>query len=301
MDHRNADWLAHVSRAPFLLLTPSCILLGAATASASGTQVSAGRLGLVLLGGVLAHAAVNAFNEYADSRSGLDRHTQRTPFSGGSGFLPAHPEYERATLALGVAALLACVAIGIVLMRASELALFGPGLAGVVLVTTYSLWLVRHASLAFIAPGLGFGPIMVVGTHVALGGTPGVLPWLASVTPFCLTSGLLLLNQFPDVEADARVGRRHLPLVIGRRLSARVFALLQALAFLAPLASVAVGAMPRYALLVLALAPVAAVTAAGVLRRPNDIVALLPHMARNVLVSLLAPVLLAVGTRLGGR
>jgi 1,4-dihydroxy-2-naphthoate octaprenyltransferase len=40
---------------------------------------------LALIGLVALHAAVNAFNEASDMRSGIDLQTTRTPFSGGSG------------------------------------------------------------------------------------------------------------------------------------------------------------------------------------------------------------------------
>ncbi len=50
---------------------------------------------LVLLGALAAHGAVNALNEYADYRSGLDLRTARTPFSGGSGTLVDHPQSWR--------------------------------------------------------------------------------------------------------------------------------------------------------------------------------------------------------------
>ena len=45
---------------------------------------------LALAGGLLAHISVNALNEYLDFTSGLDLTTLRTPFSGGSGTLPAN-------------------------------------------------------------------------------------------------------------------------------------------------------------------------------------------------------------------
>jgi 1,4-dihydroxy-2-naphthoate octaprenyltransferase len=35
------------------------------------------------------HVAVNALNEASDYKTGIDFNTERTPFSGGSGTLPA--------------------------------------------------------------------------------------------------------------------------------------------------------------------------------------------------------------------
>ena len=72
-------------RGPFLVLTPVCVLLGVGTVVANKAPVDWSLLFLCLLGALLAHISVNALNEYADFRSGLDLATLRTPFSGGSG------------------------------------------------------------------------------------------------------------------------------------------------------------------------------------------------------------------------
>ena len=49
-----------------------------------------------------AHLAVNMLNEYFDFKSGLDFKTQRTPFSGGSGTLPANPHLARQALTTAI-------------------------------------------------------------------------------------------------------------------------------------------------------------------------------------------------------
>ena len=64
---------------------------------------------------------------------------------------------------------------------------------------------------------------------------------------------LLLLNQFPDVEADRSVGRRHLPIVIGCRPSSIVYGLFLAAAYLSIVVGVLVEVLPPAALLGLGL------------------------------------------------
>jgi 1,4-dihydroxy-2-naphthoate octaprenyltransferase len=68
----------------------------------------------------------------------------------------------------------------------------------------------------WLAPGLGFGPLMVMGTEVALAGQYTLEGFVASLVPFFLVNNLLLLNQYPDIEADKAVGRRHFLVVYGR-------------------------------------------------------------------------------------
>ena len=51
------------------------------------------------------------------------------------------------------------------------------GLLGLVLVVSYTPWITRHPLLCLVAPGLGFGPVMVLGTLVALTGACPGQPW----------------------------------------------------------------------------------------------------------------------------
>ena len=89
-------------RVPFLMLTPACVAVGLGTAYRQIGRISLFHALLVCIGALAGHVCVNAFNEYFDFKSGLDAKTQRTPFSGGSGTLPHHPEMEKNTLALSM-------------------------------------------------------------------------------------------------------------------------------------------------------------------------------------------------------
>ena len=80
-------WLG-VARAPFLVLPFTLIAAGAAAAAYEGRFGWPQTL-LALIGLVALHIAVNAFNEASDMKTGIDLRTVRTPFSGGSGTLPA--------------------------------------------------------------------------------------------------------------------------------------------------------------------------------------------------------------------
>lgn len=210
-------WLG-VVRGRFLLLTLSCVALGLAlAASGQGGTVAAGEALLVLLGALAAHVAVNALNEWSDYRSGLDLHTHRTAFSGGSGTLVARPHLLGRTLVLGLGSLLACALIGLFfLLRTPHLlvSLAPVGLAGLALVLLYTPWLTRHPWLCLFAPGLGFA-LMVLGTRIVLGGPLEGRDLLLTLPPLLLSNNLLLLSQFPDIEADRAAGRRTLPMHLG--------------------------------------------------------------------------------------
>ena len=100
MSNKRISHLIATARPAFLILTPCCLLLAPAFAVAAGLSIDYIDLILVIVGGLAAHVSVNMFNEYEDFRSGLDFQTQRTPFSGGSGTLPAEPELAKAVQGL---------------------------------------------------------------------------------------------------------------------------------------------------------------------------------------------------------
>src|SRR5690606_28083014 len=77
--------------------------------------------------------------------------------------------------------------------------------------------------LCLIAPGLGFGVLMVAGSHLLLAGSVDSRAWLASLLPFFLVNNLLLLNQFPDIDADRQAGRYHALIPWGVKRSAQIF------------------------------------------------------------------------------
>lgn len=290
-----AATVAQSARPNFLILAPVCVFPGLAAAHAAGHTPELSTAVLIVFAAILAHAAVNLLNEWDDFRSGLDLATQRTPFSGGSGALPSLPDAAGAVLAAGLACMGTSALIGVYLLMQSGLGLLLPGLLGILLVLAYTAWITRRPLLCLLAPGLGFGPIMVAGSYYAVTGeySPAIL-W-ASMTPLFLVSGLLLINQLPDLEPDRAHGRLHLPILMGRAAAARLFALVLALAYLLPLGGVLLGALPPMALLALIPAPAAILLGRNAVRHAEDIPALTPWLGVNVATLMLTIVLLGVG------
>jgi 1,4-dihydroxy-2-naphthoate octaprenyltransferase len=286
-------------RLPFLILTPVCVLLGIGTAYWSTGQINALYAILALIGGVAAHISVNAFNEYFDFKSGLDEETERTPFSGGSGTLQAHPELGRQALQLAIISLLIVALIGVYFMIVWGWSLLPLGLLGLLIIFAYTPWLTLNAFACLIAPGLGFGTLMVTGTNFVLMNEYTGTAFMASLVPFFLVSDLLLLNQFPDVDADRTVGRLHFPIVIGRKNSSLIYAAFLAAAYLSILLGVLTGYLPVTTLFGLLTIFLAVPVALGVHKNADDIPNLLPFMGKNVLINILTPVLVAIGLFLG--
>ncbi len=282
-------------RLPFLILTPACVVLGLGTAVWSTGGVSVPHFVLALIGAVASHISVNAFNEYFDFKSGLDFKTQRTPFSGGSGTLPANPGLAWQALATAVVSLAVVCAVGVYFVSVWGLALLPLGVAGVLVIVVYTPWFAHNALLCLIAPGLGFGSLMVVGTHFVLTGEYSWVAFVASLVPFFLVSDLLLLNQFPDVEADRSVGRKNFPVLIGRRASSLIYGAFLLLAFLSIVFGVIFGYLPAFSLLGLGALVLAVPAAIGAYRYADDVKRLIPSMGMNVLINIITPVLVAIG------
>jgi len=282
-------------RVPFLLLTPACIAVGIGTAYWQTHEIAGLQVLLVLLGGLASHTCVNVLNEYFDFTSGLDARTQRTPFSGGSGMLQTHPTMQKSTLYLAGAAFGVAAIIGLYFVWLRGWLLLPLGGLGLLLLVTYTIWLAHEPILCLIAPGLGFGVLMVMGTHFALTGAYSWIAFVASLVPTFLVSDLLLLNQFPDVDADRSVGRRNFPIMIGRRSSAVLYGVLLLLAYASVVAGVILNLLPWLSLLAMFTAVPAWKAYRGACQNADNIPALIPSMGLNVVVNLAAPVFLAVG------
>ena len=286
-------------RLPFLILTPACVLLGIGAAFYQSGRVDLLQVVIVLIGALAAHISVNALNEYFDFRSGLDLRTQRTPFSGGSGTLAAQPAMAPKALATGLVAMAVTAGVGLYFVFVRGAGLLPLGLAGLLIIAIYTVWLTRYPLLCLIAPGLGFGTFMVMGTSFALTGQYSWTAFVASLVPFFLVNNLLLLNQFPDVEADRSIGRKHFPVVIGRRASSWIYIAFLILTYTSIAGGVLVNLLPAWALLGLLTLPLAIAAGRGAHGRAEDISNLVPFMVQNVLLNIITPVLMAIGLFLG--
>ena len=169
------------------------------------------------------------------------------------------------------------------------------GLLGLVVIAAYTPWLTQSPILCLIAPGLGFGLLMVMGTDYVLTGAYTWTAFVASLVPTFLVSNLLLLNQFPDVEADETVGRRHLPIVVGRKTSSLVYGFLLFLTYLSIVVGVVLDLLPTTSLLGLLTAVAALPTALNVYRHAENLEKLMPSLGINVLLTVATPVLVAIG------
>ncbi len=280
-----------VARGPFLLLPFTLIASGAAAASYHG-MFSGWRTLLALVGLLALHMAVNAFNEASDMRTGIDLHTIRTPFSGGSGTIPAGALSVGATRVFAYACAAVGLATGIVFLLTVGWVMLPIMVAGALCVLIYTDVLAR-AGVGEIAAGLGLGALPVAGAAIVQNGSLGRAAVAASVPAFFMTFNLLLLNEFPDEEADLAGGRRHLVILLGRRGAAWVYSAAAILTPISIVAAVGLGALPVLALVAVLPSLLLARPLAWAFGKPLEPVPI-PAMGANVIWNLATNVVLAV-------
>lgn len=287
--------LLGVARPKFLLLAIACWALAVSAAYWQGYHIGVLGAGLSLLGALAAHVAVNALNEYQDFASGLDAVTRRTPFSGGSGTLPASPEGAPLALRLGLWSALVVVAVGAWFCWKAGWIVLLPGIAGLLLVLGYTPWITRRPWLSLIAPGAGFGLAMTGGVHVALAGEITPLGLLISLFCFGLVSNLLLLNQVPDEEADRSVARRNLVVIKGRERALLWLLPMWAVSALSLVAAISLGYAPRECALGFVPLAVAMRLYGRVFQSMDQLEKIVAELGQNVKITVVAPLTLVAG------
>ena len=280
------------TRPQFLLLSAVLAFLGTCLA----WYDDAFHLGYALLafvGLLLAHISVNTLNDYFDYRSGIDLEVKRTPFSGGSGMLPPALLKPRQVLWLGLASFLLAIPIGVYFVIVRGWLLLPLLLVGAICILLYTPVILKIRWPEW-APGVGLGSLPVLGVYFIQIGDYTLPAVIASIPSGILVHNLLLLNEFPDVEADRKAGRKTTPIIMGKARASIVYSALTIVVYLWIIGGVVAGLMPNFSLIALLTLPLAIKAIQGALK-PQEMDKLVPAMANNVLVVLLTQLLLGIG------
>lgn len=289
-------WFAE-TRPQFLLLSVVLAFLGSCIAWYDG-YFHLGYALLAFFGLLLCHISVNVLNDYLDYRSGIDLKTKRTPFSGGSGILPASKMKPRQVFWLGMGSFLLAVPIGVYFVIVTGWALLPLLLAAALCILLYTPFLTRMGWPEW-APGVGMGALPVLGTYFIQTTAYTFPAVIAAIPSGILVHNLLLLNEFPDIAADRGAGRKTLPIAIGKNGAWLVYSILTIVVYLWIIGWVIAGEMPLFSLIALLTLPFAIKAIRGG-RKHDDMSQLVPAMANNTMVVLLTQLLLGIGYILAG-
>lgn len=243
---------------------------------------------------VFLHITVNTLNDYYDHQTGVDELTKRTMFNGGTGIIQAGLLTPRQVMKVAVLSYLAALVMSIYLVVRVGPSLLPLVVLGMVFALFYTQAFARNM-MGEIAAGLGLGFLPVLGAYMV---------HLPEVTLGCLilataagilTFNLLLLNEFPDVEADRIGGRRNLVIALGAKKAAKLYTVLTASVYGILVLFVLLGTIPTLSLLGLITVPFAYKAAAISFTDPREIDRFIHGMTANVKVVLMTQALVALG------
>jgi 1,4-dihydroxy-2-naphthoate octaprenyltransferase len=286
--------LVSITRANFLPLTIVIVLAGLAAAFYSHRAFIPIDAGLVMVGALLTHASVNAFNNYFDYRSKIDAKTPKTPFSGGVDILVKGMMKPSEALAVCLFTLICAALIGIYFLVRLFTVLLPLIVYGAIIIVFYTPVLSRVPALSEIVAGSGFG-LMGLGVYVTQTGLIDAAGIAILIPITILVALLLFLNEFPDTEVDRVGGRRHIVILLGKRSSAWLYVTGEAATYTSIILAVAVGAAPFPVLISLLSLPIAYKAGRLTLKNYNRTRDLVPALGSNVLFILSTITLMACG------
>ncbi len=281
------------TRPSFLLLTPLNYSVGIATAFIEGYfNVFRALLGLV--GVLLAHISINVINDYFDYKSGLDFKTKRTPFSGGSGILPAGDLDPKRVYAFALGCFFIGGVIGVYFVYTTGWTLLPLILFAACTIYFYTTHLSRWYVGEFFT-GLNFGFLMAVGAYFIMVGRYSVTAFVPAMIPGILGATLLFINEFPDLEADREVGRKNIVMALGLERSSKIYAILVSSIYFWVLICIVVRLMPLTMLVIFLSTPLGLKAIKGTLENYSDFERLVPSLAANVMWILATTALTSFG------
>ncbi len=291
------------TRPAFLIAAVVPCFIGFSTAALDGLAIHLPTALLTVIGAALIAAGANVLNDYYDSLNGTDaQNSERLyPFSGGSRFIQNGVLTERQTAIYGAALLSTAMLIGLILLPYAGKELLAVGLAGLLISWGYSAppLAFNHRGLGEICIALSYGSLITVGSDMVQRGEASALPLIASTSYGLLVACLLYVNQFPDMKADASVGKHHWVVRLGARRARWVYLALVYIAYGALPVFVLSDRLPALSLLGLLTLPLSLRAATILFRHAETPVRILPAIKLTGAAMAVHGLLLSAGLVLG--
>ena len=266
--------LALATRPAFAPASLASVVIGSAWGYRVAGRISWSLALLALLATVCVHLAANVLNDVSDDRSGADRGNAARifPYTGGSRFIQNGVMSPHEMTLWGVTLLAVAAVPGLALVELRGPGVLAFGLVGVALGLAYSL-----PRIQLVARGLGeatiavaFGVLPVAGAAWLQSGRLDAASILISVPVGLWVAAILLMNEVPDRDADARAGKATLVVRFGMRATRRLYLALQGGACAALILAAALGLIPAWAGFACLLLLPAAWHAAGAITEPPE-------------------------------
>ena len=219
LEHSKLIELFHASRPKFLVASAAPILVGSCLGYATVGSFSWPLFILALLAIMAIHSSANMANDYFDHLSGNDwANKNPTPFSGGSRFIQKGILSPKTMLLAALVALAVGSALGVVIILLTEsLFILILGLLGMLGGFFYTAPPVKlgYRYIGEIIIALLFGLLPVYGSYYLQTKMIDTIPLLPSFIVGILIFLVILINEFPDLKADAAVNKRTLVVRLG--------------------------------------------------------------------------------------
>lgn len=229
--------MLHASRPKFFPASVLPVVVGSVYGIYVSGSFAVGVFMLALLATVCVHASSNVLNDVGDEDNGTDRQNvdRIYPYTGGSRFIQTGIMSPRQMAQLGISQLAIAAIAGMILIYLKGPTVLYFGLAGVALAVLYSLGPLRLSALGVgeTAVGIGLGIIPICGAAWLQGASLDVQLLLFSIPVSAWVAAILLINEVPDIAADAAAGKRTLPVRLGLLGTALVYLFLHFLAAVA--------------------------------------------------------------------
>lgn len=223
-------WLAIRPRTLPAAFAP--VLVGAALAFAGGAFRPLAALA-ALFGALMIQIATNLVNDVADFNRGTDNEHRLGPTRvTQAGLLTPRQVWGGAALAFGLAAL-----AGVYLIAVGGWPLLVIGLLSILAGSAYTAgpYPLAYNGLGDLFVFIFFGLVAVGGTAYVAGGSLPPATWPAGAAVGGLIVNILVVNNIRDIETDRAGGRTNIAVRFGRQAAESEYALMLALALLAPL------------------------------------------------------------------
>ncbi len=285
-------------RLPFFTATLAPIVFGTVFAYYWEHRFNGWRFLLVIIGILLVQGGLNLANDYFDNLSGNDELTKPTPVSGGSRVIQEGLLKPETMILVSIICFLGATLIGLYLnftLKGNFILIFG--IIGMILAFFYSappLKIGYRSGLGELSCAIGIGPIIILGAYYVQTQNFSLPALLVSLPLGILIGLVLLINEFPDYEADQQVHKNTLVVTCGPQKAAFIIVGFLAIAYIITVMLILMEMLPKIALFVLITTPLAYFIARKVLAHYGDIKKLLPANIAMIRLHLLFSIMLII-------
>ena len=245
---------------------------------------------LTYFGILCLHISVDLLNDYSDYKRGIDTNTKRTKFSGGTGVIPDNLINSKLIYMAGIIFLILGGLVGLYFVTIKGII--------ILILLTFAIISIYFYSTNIVNAGLGEifvaikGCMIVLGSYYIQSDTINLTSVYVGIIVGLLSAVILLVTSFPDYNADKNSGRRTLVILMGKKNSVKIFAIIISITYAMIMSGSIIGIIPVYSVIGLLSMPFA-VKAISKLRKFNESTQLVSSMSNSIIYSRLCGILLA--------